>query len=284
MKIRVEQLHYAYNQGTPLEFKALEDVSFSVAGGGFLGILGGTGSGKTTLIKNLNGLLYPTMGRVLIDGRDTKSFGPGLARKVGIVFQRPERQLFEDTVFGDVSFVLRRFSGLSQKEIRQKARLTLLQLRLNLDELGGRSPRSLSDGEKRKVAIAGILINEPEILVLDEPLVGLDPPSVVDLIEVLEQMKTTGERTIVVVSHDMGAFLPLLDQIVVLSHGRMAAFGTPDDVCRCLREDPNMAEMLPEIAVLVHDLRSAGCSIPPNEFRIPILARELAKLAGVAGS
>jgi energy-coupling factor transport system ATP-binding protein len=284
MKIRVEQLHYAYNQGTPLEFKALEEVSFTVAHGGFLGILGGTGSGKTTLIKALNGLLYPTMGRVLINGTDTKSFGPGLARKVGVVFQRPERQLFEDTVFNDVSFVLRRFSGRSQKEIREKARLALLQVGLNLDELGDRSPRSLSDGEKRKVAISGILLNEPEILVLDEPMVGLDPPSVVDLIEVLEQMKTTGEKTIVVVSHDMGAFLPLLDQIVALNHGRMAAFGSPEDVCRCLREDPKMIEMLPEIAVLVYDLRSAGCSIPPNEFRIPILARELAKLAGVVSS
>lgn len=273
-----------YNRGTPLEFKALEDVSFSVAAGGFLGILGGTGSGKTTLIKNLNGLLRPTTGRVSINGRDTKSFGPGLARKVGVVFQRPERQLFEDTVFRDVSFVLRRFSGLSQREIREKARLALLQVGLDLDEMGGRSPRSLSDGEKRKVAIAGILVNEPEVLVLDEPGVGLDPPSVADLIEVLEQMKTAGERTIVVVSHDMGAFLPLLDHMVVLNHGRMAAFGAPDDACRSLREDPNMTEMLPEIAVLVHDLRSAGCSIPPNEFRIPILARELAKLAGVAGS
>ncbi|MBI5249709.1 MAG: ATP-binding cassette domain-containing protein, partial [Desulfomonile tiedjei] len=257
---------------------------FSVDGGGFLGILGGTGSGKTTLIKNLNGLLYPTSGKVLIDRTDTKSFGTGLALKIGVVFQRPERQLFEDTVLNDISFVLRRFSGLSEDEILERARLAARQVGLNLEELGDRSPSSISEGDKRKVAMAGILVNDPEVLVLDEPAVGLDPRSVVDLVEVLHKMKNSKKKTIIVVSHDMGPFLPLLDYMLVLNQGKIAAFGSPDDVCRCLGRDPNMREMLPEIAVLVSDLRSAGCPIPANEFRIPVLAQELSKLAGVAHS
>lgn len=281
MKIRVEKLCYVYNHGTPLAFRALEEVSFELDEGGFLGILGGTGSGKTTLIKNLNGLLYPTSGKVFIDDTDTKSFGRGLARKVGVVFQRPERQIFEDTVFNDISFVLRRFSDRSEPEISDRVYRAACQAGLDLDKLGHRSPSSLSDGEKRKVAIAGILVNDPEILVLDEPAVGLDPPSVVELVEELRTMKNSNNRTIVVVSHDMGPFLPLVDDLLVLNQGAVAAFGSPEQVCRCLRENQSMRDMLPEIAVLVCDLRSAGCHIAPNEFKIPILAKELAKLAGV---
>lgn len=284
MKISVEKLHYVYNERTPLAFAALEGVNFDLNDGTFLGILGGTGSGKTTLIKNLNGLLYPTMGRVLIDGKDTKSFGPGLARKVGIVFQRPERQLFEETVYSDISFVLRRFSGLSEEEIRKKTVSAASQVRLDLEKLGDRSPSSISEGEKRKVAIAGILANDPEILVLDEPAVGLDPPSVVDLVDVLQRMRNTNKKTIIVVSHDMAPFLPLVDKILVLNQGRIAAFGSPEDVCRCVDKNSNIREMLPEIAVLVSDLRAAGCPIRGNEFRIPILAREVAKYVGDSNS
>jgi energy-coupling factor transport system ATP-binding protein len=281
MKISVEKLYHAYNPGTPMAFSALEDVSFALDAGNFLGILGGTGSGKTTLIKHLNGLLYPTDGKVLVNGKDTRSFGPGLALKVGVVFQRPERQLFEDSVFNDISFVLRRFSGFSDDEISDKTMSAASRMRLDMEKLGDRSPFSLSEGEKRKVAIAGILANDPEVLVLDEPAVGLDPTSVIDLVEVLQHMKVVDKKTIIVVSHDMEPFLPLLDNLLVLKEGRIAAFGSTDEVVLNLRKDSTMIDMLPEIALLVSDLRAAGCPIPQNEFRLTVLAKELAKCAGV---
>jgi energy-coupling factor transport system ATP-binding protein len=283
LEIRVEELEYVYNPGTPLEIKALGGVDFTVGTGKFLGILGGTGSGKTTLIRNLNGLLTPTRGRVLLDGTDSRSFGPSLRKKVGVVFQRPERQLFEDTVFKDISFVLRRFSGLSSEAIQERVRTAVAALGLDINELGDRSPLALSEGQKRKVAIAGILVNEPEALILDEPAVGLDPPSIEDLVAILEQMKESGDKTVIIVSHDMDPFLHLLDLLMVMRKGNSLAFGTPDDVCRSLAKDPAAWSLLPELALLVHDLRDAGYDLPANEFRIPILVEKLAGSATESG-
>jgi len=242
--------------------------------------LGGTGSGKTTLIKNINGLLEATAGRVLLDGIDTRSFGPGLRKRVGVVFQRPERQLFEETVFKDISFVLRRFSNLKQEDIRNKVTQVCQLLGLNIDQIADRRPRDLSDGEKRKAAIAGVLVNEPEVLILDEPAVGLDPPSLADLIRAIESLMTIAHRSVLIVSHDMEPFLALLDMLLVLDRGRVAAFGTPSDVCSWLRDDPAVGPLLPELALLTEDLRRAGYAIPPNEFRIPVLVEELARPRG----
>ncbi|MGO9571903.1 MAG: ATP-binding cassette domain-containing protein [Desulfomonilaceae bacterium] len=283
MKIQVENLDYVYNPGTPLEIKALEDVSFGLAEGAFVGILGGTGSGKTTLVRNLNGLLTPTRGRVLLDGKDIRSYGPGLRMKVGVVFQRPERQLFEETAFKDISFVLRRSFSLSEAEIRKKVRNACELVGLNIDEIGERSPMALSDGAKRKVAIAGILVNQPEVLILDEPAVGLDPPSLADLIRTLEEMNRSRDRTVVIVSHDMEPFLPILDLIMVLKQGKIAALGSPSEVCEALGNDSTTRELLPELALLVYDLRKAGVPLAPDEFRIPILVERLANLKKLSG-
>jgi energy-coupling factor transport system ATP-binding protein len=283
LEIHVEHLEYTYSQGTCLQHTALSNVNFVLPPGRVLGILGGTGSGKTTLIKILNGLLVPTGGRVLLDGRDTRSFGPGLRTRVGVVFQRPERQLFEETVFKDISFVLRRFSGLSEQDIRNRVNEVCGLLSLNIDRIAHRRPRDLSDGEKRKAAIAGILVNEPEVLVLDEPAVGLDPPSLADLIRTLQSLMTSDRRSILIASHDMEPFLALLDLLLVLDRGGVAAFGTPSDVCSQLRDDPALRPLLPELALLTEDLRRSGCAIPPNEFRIPVLVDELERLFGREG-
>lgn len=283
MEIRVEKLEYVYNPGTPLDLKALADIDFTLPPGTFLGILGGTGSGKTTLIRTLNGLLAPTRGRVLLDGKDSRNHDTDLRKKVGIVFQRPERQLFEETVYKDISFVLRRFSGLSSEAILERVGEAAEVLDLDMDELGQRSPISLSEGEKRKVAIAGVLVNDPEVLILDEPAVGLDPPSIANLVAILERMKESGHKTVVVVSHDMGPFLPLLDVLMLLDKGRMVAFGTPDDVCRSVGNDPAFRPLLPDLALLVYGLRGAGHDIPPNEFRIPVLVEKLTGTATETG-
>jgi len=283
LNLRVENLHYVFNQGTPLEIRALEGVSFALTDGKALGILGGTGSGKTTLVRNLGGLLVPTEGRVLIDGRDTRSYGADLRRKIGLVFQRPERQLFEETVFKDISFVLRRFSGLSDGEINDKVRAACELVGLNINEVGDRPPSALSDGEKRKVALAAILVDNPETVMLDEPAVGLDPPSVADLVGALEKMKIAGGKTLVIVSHDMEYFLPILDLMMVLDHGRVAAFGSPGEVCDALVDDPAMEELLPGLALLVRDLRKAGYALDPDEFRTSVLACRISRPDGSPG-
>ncbi|AFM23804.1 ATP-binding cassette domain-containing protein [Desulfomonile tiedjei] len=280
MHISFDRVTHTYNKDTQLELTALSGISFELPSHRSLGILGGTGSGKTTLIKLLNGLLYPTSGRILIDGKDTRDYGSDLALRVGVVFQRPERQLFEDTVFNDISFVLRRFSGLPHSEIREIAWSAGRMMGLNLDRIGERHPESLSDSEKRKVAIAGILVNQPHILVLDEPGVGLDPAAVSDLVQLLGTMKTSGDRSVIIVSHDMGPFLPILDTLLVLNQGKLSAIGTPEEVCGELAEDPEMRNILPPIALLVHELRLAGFPIPFGEYRIPELAEEIARLAG----
>ncbi len=266
LEIRVQDLEYIYSPGTPLEVVALEGVSFVLPRSSMLGVLGGTGSGKTTLVKNLNGLLLPTKGSVLVDGKDTASYGPALRREVGVVFQRPERHLFEETVYRDISFVLRRTSDVRADHIRQKAEEACGIVGLNLSEIGDRSPITLADGQKRKVAIAGTLVNDPRVLVLDEPAVGLDPPSLADIVGMLRKMKNSGDRSIVIVSHDMEPFLPLLDLMLVLHQGRVWAFGSLGEVCGALSQDPVMRDFLPEQALMANCMRKAGCSLSPDEF------------------
>lgn len=284
MEIRVEDLEYVYNSGTPLEVRALDGVTFSLPGANVLGILGGTGSGKTTLIKTLNGLLIPTGGRVFIDGTDTRSLGTELRRKVGVVFQRPERQLFEQTVFLDVTFVLRRFTGLSSEQILRRAEQACRAVGLDLAGVGDRSPMALSDGEKRKAAIAGVLINEPAVLVLDEPAVGLDPPSVAGLVSALQGLKASRTSTIVIVSHDMENFMGLVDLLLVLDKGTLAAYGAPGEVCELLADDPDLRGLLPRLALLIHDIRKAGHPIADGEFSLSVLAKELIGLMRREGS
>lgn len=279
MEIRVENLDYVYNPGTPLELKALDQVTFTLPHSKVLGILGGTGSGKTTLVKHLNGLLIPTKGRVLLDGKDSQSYGALLRRKVGVVFQRPERQLFEQTVYRDISFALKRLPGIGEADIRERVEDACRLVGLDLADVANRSPFALSDGQKRKVAIAGILVNRPETLALDEPTVGLDPPSSRELVLFLQDLKTSGNRTIVIVSHNMGPFLPLLDHLLALDRGRVAGFGSPAEICEKLADDAVMRQSLPELALVVHDLRKAGCPIPRDEYRIPELLDQLTRLS-----
>ncbi len=242
--IRLENLEHIYHVGTPLELRALHPVNLDLPGGSFLGIAGGTGSGKTTLVKHFNGLLEPTSGRVLINGEDASTCSSGLTRRVGLVFQRPERQLFERTVYEDISFVLRRFSGLPGEEIATRVRNACELTGLDIAEIGDRAPHSLPDGLKRKAAIAGVLVNEPEVLILDEPAVGLDPPGVRGLLTFLDRVRIGGRTTVVVVSHDMEPFLPLLDLLLVLKKGRMVLLGRPETVIDRMTADPDLRGLL----------------------------------------
>ena len=283
MEIQVKDLEYVYNKGTPLETRALNGITFTLQAGDFLGILGGTGSGKTTLIMNLNGLLLPTAGKVLVQGIETGYWGGDLRRKVGVVFQRPERQLFGETVYEDISFVPRRFSDLAPSQIDDVVRKACELIKLDISEIADRNPLALSDGEKRKVAIAGVLINEPEILVLDEPAVCLDLFSRANLIDALSDIKKSRDRSVIIVSHDMEPFMPVLDRLLVLDKGSVAAYGPPAEVCRELADKPAMAELLPGLALLVNDLRNSGVQIPENEFSASAVADRIAGLIGCPG-
>lgn len=278
MILEVKDLEYVYNPGTPLEVRAVEGIDFTLAQGEALGIVGGTGSGKTTLVKNLNGLLTPTAGRVLADGTDIRDHGPGLSKRIGVVFQRPERQLFEETAYKDISFVLRRFTDLQDDEIRDRVREACDAVALDYDKVADLPPAALTDGQRRKAAIAAILVNEPEILILDEPVVGLDPPSVSELVRLIGRIKHSKETSLIIVSHDMEVFLPVVDRLMVLNQGRMAALGKPADLCEEAVDNPALREILPPLAVLVHDLRKAGVPLDRNEYRVTVLAERLAEL------
>jgi len=275
MEISVQGLDYVYNAGTPLEVEALRNVTFSIPRGNVVGILGASASGKTTLLKILNGLLTPTSGRVLIAGRDSQTFDADLRTKIGLVFQQPERQVFERTVFEDIAFVLKLASKLPDRVIHERVLEASELVGLDIHTLAPRSPWTLSKGEMRLVAIAGVLANQPEVLILDEPTVGLSPESISRLVELIRRMKTVRSRTVILVSHIMDPFLSDLDSLMVLERGRLAANGTPAEVCKAIGDDPEMRLLLPEIALLVHDLQREGIPITADNYSIPILAQRL---------
>lgn len=224
MKIELEEVRHIYSVGTPFAVEALKGVSLSVKPGEVIGVIGGTGSGKSTLVQHLNLLLVPTSGRVLVDGEDARSMNRSeLRRRVGLVFQAPEQALFAPTVEEDVAFAPQRL-GLGEEEVRERVRETLALL--GADHLAGRSPFALSGGEKRRVAIAGVLAMGPEVLVLDEPTAGLDPHARSDLIDLVGRLKASG-MTVVFVSHDLDEVAEVADRVCVLEGGEVRAVGPP---------------------------------------------------------
>jgi energy-coupling factor transport system ATP-binding protein len=227
VRVELQNVRHVYAPGTPFEVEALRDVSLAVEPDEVLGIVGGTGSGKSTLAQHLNLLLEPTSGRVLVDGVDARTLKGGeLRRRVGLVFQFPEAALFAPTVEEDVAFAPRRL-GLDEDVVRQRVRETLELL--GARHLAGRSPFALSGGEKRRVAIAGVLAMAPEVLVLDEPTAGLDPATREDLLGVVRALREGG-TSVVLVSHDLDEVAEVADRVCVLEEGKVRAVGTPEEV------------------------------------------------------
>jgi energy-coupling factor transport system ATP-binding protein len=227
VRVELQNVRHVYAPGTPFEVEALRGVSLAVEPDEVLGIVGGTGSGKSTLAQHLNLLLEPTSGRVLVDGVDARTLKGGeLRRRVGLVFQFPEAALFAPTVEEDVAFAPRRL-GLDEDVVRQRVRETLELL--GARHLAGRSPFALSGGEKRRVAIAGVLAMAPEVLVLDEPTAGLDPATREDLLGVVRALREGG-TSVVLVSHDLDEVAEVADRVCVLEEGKVRAAGTPEEV------------------------------------------------------
>lgn len=232
MSITVENLTYTYSKGMPNETRALEDVSFRLEPGEFAAIIGHTGSGKSTLVQHLNGLLRPdsgkiTVGEVCITDQSTKM--TEVRRKVGLVFQYPEYQLFEETVAKDVAFGPKQV-GITGEELERVVADSIRLTGLDYEEVKERSPFELSGGQKRRVAIAGVLAMKPEILILDEPTAGLDPSAHRDVLDLIRRIHRQEDMTILLVSHNMGDIAELADRVLVMNRGRLVMNGTPAEV------------------------------------------------------
>lgn len=232
MSITVENLTYTYSKGLPNETRALEDVSFQLKTGEFAAVIGHTGSGKSTLMQQLNGLLRPdsgkiTVGEVCITDPSTKM--TEVRRKVGLVFQYPEYQLFEETVAKDVAFGPKQV-GITGEELDRVVEESIRLTGLDYEEVKERSPFELSGGQKRRVAIAGVLAMKPEILILDEPTAGLDPSAHRDVLELIRRIHRQERMTILLVSHNMGDIAELADRVLVMNRGKLVMNGTPAEV------------------------------------------------------
>ncbi|MCR5704656.1 MAG: energy-coupling factor transporter ATPase [Eubacterium sp.] len=269
MSIRLENVSYVYNSGTSTETYGLKQVSFRVERGEFLAIIGHTGSGKSTLIQQLNGLEKPTKGKVFFEEKDiwTKGYDLRALRcKVGLVFQYPEHQLFEETVLKDVCFGPLN-KDLSHEEARQKA-INALELVGIPQELHHVSPFELSGGQKRKVAIAGILAMEPEFLILDEPTAGLDPKGRDQLLELLKKLHQEKGIGVVLVSHSMEDVAKYAERIVVMSHGEIAYDGTPVEVFSHSEQLGKLGLDVPVIFKLMHQLKQRGFQVDENIMEV----------------
>jgi len=262
MPITLRHVSHVYQPGTPFEWRALDDVSLEIPEGQFWGIIGATGSGKSTLIQHMNGLLKPTSGQVLVDGIDLASRGADLKqvrRKVGLVFQYPEHQLFAETIYEDVAFGPRNLK-LDAAEVERRV-LRAMEL-VGLDEsFRSRSPFGLSGGQARRVALAGVLAMEPKVLILDEPTAGLDPRGREEILSLVSSFPKLG-MTVVLVSHSMDDVAQLADHVVVMHRGRVHMQGTPADLFKRKEELEAIGLGVPAAAELVDRLRKRGWTLP----------------------
>ncbi|MGI6177850.1 MAG: energy-coupling factor transporter ATPase [Eubacterium sp.] len=263
MSIQVKNLTHIYNIGLPDETKALDDVSFEIADGESAAIIGHTGSGKSTLIQHLNGLLKATSGTITVNGTEITSPDTvmrDVRRKVGLVFQYPEYQLFEETVAKDVAFGPKNL-GLSDDEINERVKESLDIVGLDYESIKDRSPFELSGGQKRRVAIAGIVAMKPEVLILDEPTAGLDPGAHADIIKMIRGIRAEENVTIIFVSHNMGDVAELSDKVIVMDEGKIFMTGTPREVFSNREKLAAIGLDVPPAAELMHKISECGVSV-----------------------
>lgn len=270
MSIVIEHLNYVYMQGGPYETKALNDVSLTINDGEFIGLIGHTGSGKSTLVQHLNGLIMPSSGRVLVDGLDLADKNTdrrAIRRRVGLVFQYPENQLFEETVAKDIAFGPKNL-GLDEAEIDRRVRTAMRRVALDYDQIAERSVFELSGGQMRRVAIAGVLAMEPQTLVLDEPCAGLDPRGREEILGLISDLHRESGATIVMVSHSMDDVAALAERVIVMNHGSVVMDGTPREVFAKGEELRAIGLDVPQAVELAQKLREKGFDIPEGIYRM----------------
>lgn len=284
MEIKIEHLSYTYNPGTPFEKKALDDISLTIGKGEFIGLVGHTGSGKSTLVQHLNGLLMPTQGSVLVDGEDIAGEGYPLRQlrfRVGVVFQYPEYQLFESDVLKDVSFGPKN-QGLSDEEVLARAREAMRSVGLD-ESYETRSPFELSGGQKRRAAIAGILAMNPQMLVLDEPTAGMDPKGREEVLDLLRQINRERNITIVLVSHSMEDVANYADRVIVIVDGKIRWDDSPSVVFTRIEELEQTGLRAPQVSYLLKDLQDKGWDVDRSAVSIDAAAQEILKALSVPG-
>ena len=278
--LEVKNLTYIYSVGTPFEHKALDDISFSVERGEFIGIIGHTGSGKSTLMQQLNGLLKPTSGTVLLDGQDIwsdKKLTRQARFRVGLVFQYPEYQLFEETVYKDIAFGPKNM-GLSPEEVDRRVREAAGFVGLTEQQLEV-SPFDLSGGQKRRVAIAGVIAMEPEVLILDEPTAGLDPVGRSEILGNIQSYRRAKNATIMMVSHSMEDVARLTDRLLVMNGSKLAMDAPPAQVFTHAEELTQMGLNIPQVTQVFLELKKLGLDVK-NVYTIDQAAAEIRRLKG----
>ena len=269
MKIEIQNLTHTYGAGTPLEKNALDDVSITIEDHDFIGLIGHTGSGKSTLVQHLNGILKPTSGKILLDGRDMwdKSTNIRDVRfKIGLVFQYPEHQLFEETVYRDIAFGPTNM-GLSEEEIRERVLSAMEFVGLEQDILE-KSPFDLSGGQKRRVAIAGVIAMRPEVLVLDEPTAGLDPKARDDLLKQIKKYYKENRSTVIIVSHSMEDMAKTVDKIIVVKGGKVERFLPVGEIFADAESLSSMSLDIPTITKVFKRLKDRGVDIETNVYTV----------------
>lgn len=267
MSIKINHLTHIYSEGTAFEKKALDDINLEIKDGRFIGLIGHTGSGKSTLIQHLNALIKPTNGEILLNGENInadKTKLKSIRQRVGLVFQYPEHQLFEMTVYKDVAYGPTNM-GLSSEEIDRRVKKSLEVVGLG-EEIYNKSPFELSGGQKRRVAIAGVLAMEPEVLVLDEPTAGLDPKGRDNILNAIKAMHDNLKITVILVSHSMEDVAKYVDEIVVMHKGRVAFQGSPAQIFCQADELEKIGLAAPQISYVFNELMEKGVGVPCGVF------------------
>ena len=282
MSIILDHITYTYSAGTAYEVKALDDVSLKIDDGEFIGIIGHTGSGKSTLIQHLNGLLKASSGAIYYNGQDIydRDFDlKKLRTQVGMVFQYPEHQLFETTVFEDVKYGPKN-QGLNDKEATNRAFDALSAVGFP-DEYFDQSPFELSGGQKRRAAIAGVLAMDPEVLILDEPTAGLDPKGQRDLLNLIRRMHDESKRTIILVSHSMEDVAEYVGRIIVMDEGKVFLDGAPEEVFSHVSELEERGLAVPQVTYLMEALKARGIPVTGNATTLNMARDEILRVFGV---
>lgn len=277
MSIKIENLTYVYMPKTPFEKKALDNVSLEIEDGEFLAVIGHTGSGKSTLIQHLNGLLKPASGKIYVDGTDITDKDTKLVdirKKVGLVFQYPEYQLFEETIAKDIAYGPTNL-GLNEDEILRRVKKSMEMVGLNYEEYKDISPFELSGGQKRRVAIAGVIAMEPKVLILDEPTAGLDPAGRDDILEQIKLLHEKYNMTIILVSHSMEDVGKLAEKIIVMNDGHIELQGKPKEVFREIDTLERIGLAVPQVTYLMRELKRKGFNVSEDIFTVEKAKSEL---------
>ncbi|NLJ34134.1 MAG: energy-coupling factor transporter ATPase [Firmicutes bacterium] len=277
MSIRVENLSHIYMPGTPMESVALEGISLEIKAGEFVGLIGETGSGKSTLIQHFNGLLKPTAGKVYVNGIDIGRRGTSLKdirRRVGLVFQYPEHQLFEETVHADIAYGPSNM-GLEGEALKQRVREAMTMVGIDYEELKDRSPFELSGGQMRRVAMAGVLAMKPEVLILDEPTAGLDPRGREEILQQIKALHREFALTVVLVSHSMEDVARLVERLLVMHRGKLVLTGPTREIFARGEELKKMGLGVPQVTELFHHLQGCFPTLKSDVLTVEEAHREI---------